>query len=383
MSPILVIDDDITIQLTLQRILQKQGYEVAIAANGETGLEMAMALQPAIIICDWMMPGLKGPDVCRRLRERSELSCSFLILLTAFDEIERVVRGLDAGADDFLTKPTERAELQARIRAGMRSYELKRKLKLQSEQIEAELADAASYVRSLLPPPLRGEVSTYWEFLPSAQLGGDSFHCFWLNEHSLVIYLLDVSGHGVGAALLSATLMNILRSQSLPETDFEQPEQVLQALNRRFRMGDQDDKYFTIWYGVYRPSSRQLLYSSAGHPPAILIDESSQSLQSLQTPALAIGMFDNSEYGQQGCSIPADSSLYLFSDGIFEIDCQADSERRELWGFDNFVRLLQATHQACAEHPEEVIPSITTQVQKIQGMHRFSDDVSLLQAVFR
>ncbi|WP_017324302.1 PP2C family protein-serine/threonine phosphatase [Synechococcus sp. PCC 7336] len=379
MNQILVIDDDITIQLTLQRILEKQGYEVAIANNGEAGIEMAIALQPAVIICDWMMPGLKGPDVCRRVKERPELSSSFFILLTAFDSVDQLVRGLDAGADDFLTKPTERAELQARIRAGVRSYELKRQLRLQAEQIEAELAEAASYVRSLLPEPLTGPISTDWKFLPSAQLGGDSFHCFWLTDDCLAIYLLDVSGHGVGAALLSATLMNVLRSQSLPETDFQQPEQVLRSLNGRFRMGDQNDKYFTIWYGVYRPHSRQLVYGSAGHPPAILIEDG-KSARQLQTPAVAAGMFENSEYVQQECSIAAGSTLYLFSDGIYE---EIDTDRNELWGLENFIQFLQATHQNCGDRAEQVIPSVLNRVRQLRGKSRFIDDVSLLQVVFR
>ena len=155
MATILVIDDDITIQLTLKRILQKQGYEVVIASDGEAGLEQAIALQPAAIVCDWMMPGMKGPEVCQRVKERPELSASFFILLTAFDSVEDIVRGLDAGADDFLTKPPEIAELKARIRTGCRSFELKRALQLKTQELDIGLRATADYVRSLLPPPFQ------------------------------------------------------------------------------------------------------------------------------------------------------------------------------------------------------------------------------------
>lgn len=110
---------------------------------------------------------------------------------------------------------------------------------------------AADYVRSLLPPPLEGTISTEALFLPSVQLGGDCFDYYWIDEEHLAIYLLDVSGHGVGSALLSVSVLNVLRSQSLPKTNFCQHSQVLSTLNQSFQMDNHNDKYFTIWYGVY------------------------------------------------------------------------------------------------------------------------------------
>jgi sigma-B regulation protein RsbU (phosphoserine phosphatase) len=143
-------------------------------------------------------------------------------------------------------------------------------------QLNQELAEAADYVKSMLPEPINdGSVKTDWRFIPSTSLGGDAFGYHWIDEDHFAIYLLDVSGHGVGAALLSVSVMNTLRSQTLPDTNFKDSKQVLESLNMAFPSEDNNDMFFTIWYGVYRKSTRELTYASGGHPPALLLGEDS------------------------------------------------------------------------------------------------------------
>ena len=149
------------------------------------------------------------------------------------------------------------------------------------------MKQAAHYVQSLLPDKLKkGDVITDWRFIPSAELGGDSFGYHWLDDDHFAFYLLDVSGHGVGSALLSVSAMNALRSQALPQTDFRVPGQVLAALNNAFQMEQQNGLFFTIWYGVYnKPSTAYRLLRwgpssgsahSAVHPPWKLSSSSSK-----------------------------------------------------------------------------------------------------------
>lgn len=291
MFKILIIDDDPTIRMVLKRALQKQGYDVTLATSGEEGITLAQQVNPALIICDWMMPQLSGIEVCRLLKATPQFSTTFFILLTAKGEVADRVMGLDAGADDFLSKPIDINELKARVRAGLRLHQLNQDLQIQKQALEilnqdlqtqkqileAELAEAVDYVRSLLPAPLFENITTEALFIPSAQLGGDCFDYYWLDDDNLVIYFLDVSGHGVGSALLSVSVLNVLRSQSLPNTNFLQPNEVLKTLNNAFPMNEQGDKYFTIWYGVYHLSQRRLIYASAGHPPALLMSSTSQT----------------------------------------------------------------------------------------------------------
>ncbi len=137
------------------------------------------------------------------------------------------------------------------------------------DHLDGELAQAAQYVFSLLPEPVtQGDIRIDWRLVPSKALGGDSLGYHWVDDYHLAIYLVDVCGHGVGAALHSLSVINVLRSQSLPDTDFLSPREVLTGLNRMFPMEKHNGMFFTIWYGVYEKSSSNLTYAGAGHPPA-------------------------------------------------------------------------------------------------------------------
>lgn len=124
MAKILAVDDDITVQIILQELLESEGHEVLLAEDGEAALLKTKELQPDLIICDWMMPKLDGLEVCRRIKADPQLATIFLILLTIREHVADRVQGLDSGADDFLSKPIEPSELQARVRSGLRLSQL-------------------------------------------------------------------------------------------------------------------------------------------------------------------------------------------------------------------------------------------------------------------
>ena len=378
MVRILVIDDDGLIQTFLIRALQKE-YEVFVASDGEEGLKQAGQLKPAMIICDWMMPGIDGLEVCRQIKLNPQLSTTFFILLTSLGSVEDRVKGLDAGADDFLCKPIEINELRARVRAGMRLHQLSHDLQAQKQLLEMELAEAAEYVRSLLPEPfISPKLAIDFRFLPSRQLGGDGFDYYWLDNDHLVLYLLDVAGHGLRAALPSLSVINLLRSRGLSQVNYYQPNQVLQGLNQVYQISPKNDKYFTIWYGIYDQKQQQLTYASAGHPPAVLLTQKpfGQMIETrLKAPGFPIGMFPEAEYINQVKCLNFPSSLYLFSDGIYEIDC-ADGR---IWGLENFIQSLRNYHCNSAKNLDNFIEKI----QALQFDGSFRDDLSIMQVDFR
>ena len=377
MFKILVIDDDVAILELLKRTLKKQGYDVSVANNGEEGIEQAKQLRPALIICDWIMPKLTGIEVCRQVKATSELSTTQFFLLTSLGSVSDRVTGLDAGADDFISKPIEMNELYARVRAGLRLHQLSQDLQTQKQRIEAELAEAAEYVRSLLPEPLTEPIKIDAKFIPSRQLGGDSFDYSWLDSDHLSIYLLDTSGHGLRAALPSVSVLNLLRSRAIPNIDYYQPSNVLKALNTTFQMTYKNDKYFTIWYGVYQLSTRQLLYSSAGHPPAILLtgkDEKDIKIERLKTRGMPVGMFLEAEYMDAIHEIEELSNLYIFSDGVYEIN-QPDNT---MLGLEGFISILTEYNHLQDNTLEEVLNTI----KRINSYNPFDDDFSLLKVSF-
>jgi sigma-B regulation protein RsbU (phosphoserine phosphatase) len=246
-------------------------------------------------------------------------------------------------------------------------------LQRQNAILQGELNQAAVYVRSLLPRRLTGTVSIEQQFVPSLQLGGDAFDYRWLDDEHLVVYLLDVAGHGVKSALLSVSVLNVLRSQSLPNTNFAQPSAVLTALNQVFQMGETGDDYFTIWYGVYHKSKRQLVYACAGHPPAILIFDTATntSVKQLGVPGLPIGMLPEADFEEQFYEIPPNSTLYIFSDGVYELHQPDD----KIWGLNNFVNLLTAYQKSNTQKLDNVLH----QIQDLNANQVLDDDFSLLQ----
>jgi serine phosphatase RsbU (regulator of sigma subunit) len=206
-----------------------------------------------------------------------------------------------------------------------------------AQELDRDLRKASNYVLSLLPAPLTtGPVRAEWRFLPSTQLGGDAFGYDWLDQDTFVFYLVDVSGHGAGSAMHSVTVLNVLRQRALPNVDFRNPGEVLSSLNTRFQMDGHNGMYFTMWYGVYFAKDRTLSYGSGGHHPAYLVASDRREAQPLGSPALMVGALPGSEFEVHHTTVPASSALYLFSDGVFDIETK-DQER---WSQSDFLPLL-------------------------------------------
>ena len=244
------------------------------------------------------------------------------------------------------------------------------------EALVAELNKAADYVRSLLPARLSGAVETDWCFHPCEQLGGDAFGYHWIDADHLAVYLLDVCGHGVGAALLSVSVLNAMRAQTLPGVNFRNPAAVLMGLNRTFRMENQNNLFFSAWYGVYHRSNRELTYASGGHPPAILVGpptQGSASITTLRTEGPAIGCLDEMVYRSAVQPVILGSRLLVFSDGVFEIF--QGNEKTGTW--DEFLTSFKQP-QIQVLRPEERLKN----AKGIRGRDLLEDDFSLVELRF-
>jgi len=216
-------------------------------------------------------------------------------------------------------------------------------------------------------------VRTDWKFVPSARLGGDAFGYFWLDDRSFATFLIDVSGHGVGAAMHSVTVLNVLRQRALPGVDWHDPGSVLATLNDRFQMDSHNGMLFTAWYGVYDAETRTIAYSAAGHHAAYLVAPGGGGPSPLGVKAMMIGAVPGLPYPVARTSIPAGSSLYVFSDGVFEITTTAGAG----WSIADFLPLLTARHDSLAESER-----LYRAVRDVAGQRALEDDVSIVVATF-
>jgi serine phosphatase RsbU (regulator of sigma subunit) len=244
-----------------------------------------------------------------------------------------------------------------------------------AEEMDRDIKKASDYVSSLLPAPIgAGPVQAQWRFVPSVGLGGDAFGYYWLDPTTFVFYLVDVSGHGVGAAMHSVTVLNVLRQRALPNVDFTNPPEVLASLNARFPMDSHNGLYFTMWYGVYRTTDRVLTYGSAGHGPAFLVPSDRSEAQPFGMPAMMIGMLPDQSYDVSQATVPPAATLYLFSDGAYEIV----TKEEDRWELSNFLPLLTAPAVSGVAEPDRIYQA----VKNAAAPGPLEDDFSLLAITF-
>jgi sigma-B regulation protein RsbU (phosphoserine phosphatase) len=223
-----------------------------------------------------------------------------------------------------------------------------------------------------LPAPLSTPVATEWRYIPSASLGGDSFDYLWLDDDRLAIYLLDVSGHGVGPALLSISVMNMLRTRGLRDADFGDPGSVLRALNDSFQMSEHS-MFFTMWYGVYSRRTCELSYAGAGHPPSLLMAPGTP-LRQLKSQGLVVGIMTGQEYTTEVVAVPSGSRLLLYSDGVFEIQIGD----KIMWSIDDFIEYFGRLPDDGTSRLDRMLAKART----LKGSDALDDDFSIVELTF-
>jgi sigma-B regulation protein RsbU (phosphoserine phosphatase) len=385
---VLLIDDQVIIAEAIRRMLIDNEDIVFHYCNDPTNaIQIAAEVKPTVILQDLVMPDINGLTLVKYFRANPATKNVPLIVLSVKEDPKVKAEAFACGANDYAVKLPDKIELIARIRYHSTAYirllernEAYEKLEESQHALQAELSEAAEYVRSMLPSPIDGIIDATWRFIPSMHLGGDIFGYHWIDEDHFAIYLLDVCGHGVGAALLSVSVLNVLRLQTLPNADFLQPASVLAALNELFPMEKHNNMFFTIWYGIYNKRDRTITYGSGGHPPAVLItgtDMETATCMQLATPGLVIGALPDSKYESASCTVGDFNKLFVLSDGVFEIKKLDGTD----FTYHKFVEyLFKFTGQT--GKTDDDLDHILRFCRSLQGKEIFDDDYSLLKIVF-
>jgi sigma-B regulation protein RsbU (phosphoserine phosphatase) len=387
MARILVVDDNEMNRDMLSRRLVKRGHEVLVAEDGYQGLDLIEREDLDLVLLDIMMPGIDGLEVLERVRDGKPPDILPVIMATAKDTSEDVVQALKLGASDYVTKPFDFPVVLARVQTQLELKRSRDALAAAHGKMKRDLEAASRIQQAFLPardiavPGARFA----WQYVPCDELAGDTLNVVPLDDDHVAVYVLDVSGHGVPAALLSVTLSRFLsgdsRSSPLWREDgtakrcrFSSPLEVVDELARSFPYDPDTLQYFTLAYGVLDLTQNEFRYVSAGHVPPIRVREGAEPILIGSTgPPVGVLPTDilPSTYEEGVIDLEPGDRLYLYSDGIPE----AHSPEREEYGEE---RLAQELTRLFDHDLAESIPEIVRIVGGWRDASVFEDDVTIL-----
>jgi phosphoserine phosphatase RsbU/P len=394
----LIVDDDEQLRFALSKVMAQQGFAVTTVADGSRALAVLEEEPHPVVLTDCLMPEMNGLDLVRAIRERQTDGYTYVIMLTGWNEVDAMRRGMEAGVDDFLVKPARAEELVARLNVARRIMALQEDLVcanrtlleqnstlgLFERRMKAELRTAAQVQRSLLPselPHISG-IRIGWRLRPAVELAGDFLNIHVLDDSTIGVFVVDVSGHGVSAALLAAQVSRVLSSELVrtcrawqpaadrPVDQALAPSRIMAELSRLFPSTSTAPKYFTAIYGLFDVERRELRFSSAGHPGPVHLPRAGRPRQ-LELEGTPIGLLDNGRWGEQSVPLARGDRVVFISDGLVEGMGPA-GETFEA------NRLLTLLHDQRGVELEPACDAVVAGLEAWCGSAAFQDDCSLL-----
>jgi sigma-B regulation protein RsbU (phosphoserine phosphatase) len=395
---ILIAEDERITRMTLARQLTSWGHQVTAAEDGQQAWERLSAPNAEFdfVITDWEMPRLSGVELVRHIRQDARRSAyTYVILLTSRSEKADIVKGIEAGADDFVSKPFDRDELRVRLLAGERIVNLERALSRQNAElrdantrIRVGLQAAARVQQSMLPRQniVTPRARTAWKYVPTDELAGDAIGLHLIDDRYLVAYVVDVSGHGVPAALLAVSAMHAM--EPIPEATsllrdmtaagsandlgtVRRPGRVATELNRSFRASENDGRYLTMILCVLDTQQGRLHIARAGHPEPFVL-RGSQSIPVPDAGGFPIALVDDAEYEDITLLLQPGDRVCMFSDGILEQSVAAGSEQ---FGWTRLLEFLTARSDTPIDG---LVTQVADELARWAASAAFTDDVSLV-----
>lgn len=387
---VLVADDDPVCRHLLVRTLQSWSYEVTAATNGLEAWKAFEERDYPLVILDWVMPGVDGLELVRRIRSCSRPGYVFTLLLAASNDHDEFIQGLAAGADDFMVKPLDREELRVRLRSGERILKLEQRLveqnrllKERNQEMEADLRMACEVQQALLPqgypsfprgvPPERSRLRFCDRYYPNGAVGGDFFDVLPISDFMAGVFICDVMGHGVRAALGTAMVRVLLEGFRHVGDD---PAAFLEGMNRDLLtiLGQASVPVFlSAFYATIDLKTNTIRYANAGHPTPICVRGSEARVLPLagDHPGPPLGVRSQATYATiQGQALPGDRFIF-YTDGLIE----ANNPQQELFGQE---RLRDAVCSRQAVECSRLFDEILAEVGRFTQGRGFADDVCLV-----
>jgi serine phosphatase RsbU (regulator of sigma subunit) len=359
----------------LARSLSSAGFDCREADSGFDALKQVRSEQPSLLLLDFKMPGLDGAELLKQLRADPDPSIAQIpaIMLTGYGESE--VPCLEAGADDFVTKPINMAVLRARIETQLRLRALRMQLQQQNEELEAwrrnlerDLAAARLTQQSLIPqkpPTIPGwEAATYYR--PVIEVGGDIYGWLPMRDQRLLFWIADAPGHGASAALLT-TLAKLLFHHGSVEHD--RPATIMQAMNNDFRGIFGGRSFMTAMCIALDTRTGYASVAGAGHPP-LLIVRYGRGTEAISSSAPPLGLVERSQFTETIIHLGRGDAFVLYTDGLFRA-VRGDRPRltpAELAGMLNPL----------APNAEALLMQMLNEAAPVNGHESLPDDIAAL-----
>ncbi|MDQ2702393.1 MAG: SpoIIE family protein phosphatase [Pseudomonadota bacterium] len=319
---ILVVDDNEMNRDMLARRLLRQGHAVETAIHGREALSMLQASAFDLVLLDIMMPEMNGYELLAHLRGDPLFQHLPVILISALDDADSVIKGIEMGADDHLPKPFNPHILRARVGASLARKRLHDREQMHARMLEREIDIAreiqAGFLPAQLPQPAGWELAACFE--PARQVGGDFYDAFVLDDGRIVVVIADVCDKGVGAALFMALFRSLLRALAertlVAGDDGDRRLQALVASVNDYiaRTHGDANMFATLFVGVLDPASGNLAYVNGGHESPALIGADGVRARLLPTGP-AVGMLPGMDFAVAHVAIDAGELLLLFTDG--------------------------------------------------------------------
>ena len=392
---VLVVDDSKAQRKILSLSLVRWGYDVVEAGSGEEALSLCRSETFDLVLSDWMMPGMSGLEFCKEFRALPRDGYGYFILLTSKSEKAEIADGLHGGADDFLTKPFSPDELQARLRVGERITGMQKELVEKNRLVEStldvlqklydsldrDLIEARKLQQTLVRERYRdfGYGTASMLLRPSGHVGGDLVGCFEISFRKVAFYAVDVSGHGVASAMMTARLSGLLSGGSPEQNlalntdkdgarDAWPPEMVAARLNRLMIEDLKVEQYFTMAYAEIDLETGRVSMVQAGHPHPVVMRKSG-TIERMCGGGLPIGLIPDAFYERVEFTLCPGDRLVLLSDGITECPDPAGEELGE----DGLFQILRANDILKSS---ELLEALIWDLSHYHGGPEFPDDVS-------
>lgn len=365
-SKILVVDDNETNVEIITHILLDVGYEVAVAYDGEYALELANALDLDLILLDILLPGISGLEVAKKLTENEKTKNIPILFLSALNETGDIVRGLEIGAVDYITKPFQEAEILARIRTHLKIKRLEKERIDLLQAIQQDLEVARSNQQNLVSfhfPPSK-DYKIFSSYKPMDLVGGDLITFDLLPSGDLDIMFGDVTGHGIAAAMVS--LMAIITFKTMNKS-FLTPSECLYWIHNTLNPMI-STHFISAIYLRYNSSDKLLSYSMAGHHAMLLVRNG--ELIKLGTKGFCLMMFPQLLTENREFNMESGDRLFLFSDGMFEVP----DDLENYLGEKSFLEIVQSNIQKTGR---EFLDAIQKKVLE-HSKQKIADDMTML-----